>query len=82
MPTKGVAKRLFDSVLATNHIFLMKQDGTRLENKTPREIMNMDRKLGSKDCSEGYVSSIKVKRRANTASKTLSCKLKQPGKFC
>ena len=23
----------------------MKQDGRRLENKTPREIMNMDRKF-------------------------------------
>ena len=41
---KGVAKRLFDSVLANNHIFKMKQDGRRLENKTPREIINMDRK--------------------------------------
>ena len=40
----------------------------------------MDRKTGLK---KGYVSSIKVKRRVNTASKTLSCKLKQqPGKFC
>ena len=26
-------------------ILAKKQDGTRLENKTPREIMNMDRKL-------------------------------------
>ena len=26
----------------------MKQDGTRLENETPREIMNMDRKTALK----------------------------------
>ena len=43
---KSVAKRLFDSVLAKNQIFLsiMKQDGRRLENKTPRELMNMGRR--------------------------------------
>ena len=28
----------------------MKQNGTRLENKTAREITNMDRKMGSKAC--------------------------------
>ena len=38
----------------------MKQDGTRLENKTPREIMNMDEKLSSNDCSKGYVAEIKL----------------------
>ena len=32
------------TILAKNQIFLMKQNGTRLENKTPRETMNMDRK--------------------------------------
>ena len=31
---------------------LMEQNGTRLENKSPREIMNIDHKLSSKDCSE------------------------------
>ena len=43
---KSVAKRLFDSVLAKNHVFFfqMKQDRRRLEDKTPREIINMDRK--------------------------------------
>ena len=42
---KSVAKRLFDSVLAKDHVFLkMKQDRRRLEDKTPREIINMDRK--------------------------------------
>ena len=30
----------------------MKQNGMRLENKTPREITNMDRKMSSKGCSE------------------------------
>ena len=30
----------------------MKQNGMRLENKTPREIRNMDRKVTSKGCSE------------------------------
>ena len=40
---KSVAKRLFDSVLAIkkNHIFLNEARWARLENKTPREIMNM-----------------------------------------
>ena len=37
-------KRLFDSVLAKNHIFLNEARWARLQNKTPREIMNMDRK--------------------------------------
>ena len=32
--------------------FLNKQNGMRLENKTPREITNMDRKMSSKGCSE------------------------------
>ena len=41
---KSVAKRLFDSVLAENHIFLNEARWARLENKTPREIMNMDLK--------------------------------------
>ena len=41
---KTFAKRLFDSVLAKNQIFLNEADGTRLENKTPRKIMNMGRK--------------------------------------
>ena len=41
---ESVAKRLFDSVLAKNHFFKMKQDGRRLENITPREIINMGRK--------------------------------------
>ena len=43
---RSVAKRLFDSVLANNQIFLniTKEDRRRLENKTPREITNMDRK--------------------------------------
>ena len=46
MPTKECRrKRLFDSISAKNHIFFkFKQDGRRLENKTPREIINMDRK--------------------------------------
>ena len=39
-----VAKHRFDSVLAKNHIFLNEARWARLENKTPREIMNMDRK--------------------------------------
>ena len=52
---KSVAKRLFDSVLANNHIFLNEARWARLENKTPRERMNMDLKLSSKHCSEGYV---------------------------
>ena len=30
----------------------MKQNGMRLEYKTPREITNMDHKMSSKDCSE------------------------------
>ena len=34
---RSVAKRLFDSVS------LMKQDGRKLENKTPMEIIYMDR---------------------------------------
>ena len=33
-------------------LFKMKQNGTRLEYKTPREITNIDRKMSSKDCSE------------------------------
>ena len=32
------------TIFAKNQIFLMKQNGTRLEKKTPRETMNMDRK--------------------------------------
>ena len=40
--SKSAAKRLFDSVLAKNQIFLNGVDGRRLENK--REIMNMGRK--------------------------------------
>ena len=31
-------------MLAKNQIFSSKQNGTRLQNKTPREIMNTDRK--------------------------------------
>ena len=39
----------------------MKQDGTRLKNKTPQEILNMDRKSELKTlCSEGYFSIIKL----------------------
>ena len=30
----------------------MKQNETRLEYKTPREITDMDRKMSTKDCSE------------------------------
>ena len=41
---KCVAKSLFDSVLPKNQIFLNEADGTKLENKTSREIMNMGRK--------------------------------------
>ena len=33
---------------SSESIFLMKQSGMRLENKTPREITNMDRKMSSK----------------------------------
>ena len=47
MPTKSVAKRLFDSVLAKNHTFFLNEarwHGRRLENKTPRETINMDGK--------------------------------------
>ena len=39
MPTKSVAKRLLDSVLAKHQILL---NEARLENKTPREIINMN----------------------------------------
>ena len=45
MPTK-VPRNVtteFDSVSAKNHIFLNEARWTRLENKTLREIMNMDR---------------------------------------
>ena len=41
---KSVAKRLFDSVLAKNQIFLNEAKWERLENITPRKIINMDRK--------------------------------------
>ena len=58
---KSVAKRLFDSVLAKNQIFLNETDGRRLEKKTPREIINMGRK-------SVYA------RRVNTARKTICCK--------
>ena len=44
MPTKECRrKRLFDSVFRIT-ICLMNQDGRGLENKTPKEIINMDRK--------------------------------------
>ena len=39
-------------MLAKNQFFLKKQNGMRLENKTPREITNMDRKMSSKGGSE------------------------------
>ena len=39
---RSVAKRLFDSVS------LMNQDGRKLENKTPMEIIYMDRNTGLK----------------------------------
>ena len=58
MPTKECRrKRPFDSVLAKNHVFKMKQDGRRLVNQTPREIINMDRKTELK---------IEVKRGVST----------------
>ena len=41
---KSVAKRLFDSVLAKNQIFVNEARWERLENITPRKIINMDRK--------------------------------------
>ena len=44
MPTKSVAKRLFDYILAKDQIFLNEARWGRLENKTPREIMKLDRK--------------------------------------
>ena len=45
------------TILAKN-LILMKQNGTRLKNKTLREIMSIDReKLRSKDCFEVYASS-------------------------
>ena len=40
------------TILAQNQFFLMKQNGMKLENKTPREITNMDREISSKGCSE------------------------------
>ena len=41
-----VSPETSDSVLSIkeSHAFKMKQDGRSLENKTPREIINMDRK--------------------------------------
>ena len=43
---------LTDYFSSESIFFLMKQNGMRLENKTPREITNMDRKMSSKGCSE------------------------------
>ena len=48
----------------------MKQNGMRLENKTPREITNMDRKMSSKGCCEVKqvaVSTLQKKYPAKTA---------------
>ena len=52
----------------------MKQNGTRLEYKTPREITNMDRKMSSKDCSE-----VKQVAISTLQEKKISCKT---AKFC
>ena len=40
------------TILAQNQFFFMKQNGMKLENKTQREITNIDRKMSSKGCSE------------------------------
>ena len=44
---------LTDHFISESFFFLkMKQNGIRLENKTPREITSVDRKMSSKGCSE------------------------------
>ena len=62
--------------------FLMKQNGTRLKNKTRREIMSIDReKLRSKDCFEVYASSSKLTACQNCKKNNILPNSK-PAKFC
>ena len=51
----------------------MKQNGMRLENKTPREITNMDRKMSSKGCSEVKQVAVSTLQEKNILQKQQFC---------
>ena len=50
----------------------MKQNGMRLENKTLREITNMDRKMSSKGCSEVKQDAVSTLQEKNLLQKQQS----------
>ena len=50
----------------------MKQNEIRLENKTPREITNIDRKMSSKGCSEVKQDAVSTLQEKNILQKQQS----------